>query len=37
MTAFAPRLHRRLGDAGADAILVANPARFYAYPAGALA
>ena len=34
MTAFAPRLSRRLGDAGADAILVANPARFYAYPTG---
>jgi predicted metal-dependent phosphotriesterase family hydrolase len=34
MAAFAPRLRRRLGDAAADAILVANPARFYAYPSG---
>jgi phosphotriesterase-related protein len=34
MTAFAPRLRRRLGDAAADAILVANPARFYAFPSG---
>jgi phosphotriesterase-related protein len=34
MTAFAPRLRRRLGDAGANAILVANPARFYAFPDG---
>jgi len=30
MTAFAPRLRRRLGDAAADRILVANPARLYA-------
>ncbi len=30
MTAFAPRLRRRLGDAGAERILVANPARFFA-------
>ena len=29
---FAPRLRRRIGDAAADAILVANPARFYAMP-----
>ena len=34
MTAFAPRLRRRLGDAAVDAILIANPARFYALPAG---
>jgi 5-phospho-D-xylono-1,4-lactonase len=34
MAAFAPRLRRRLGDAAADAILVANPARFYAFSAG---
>ncbi len=34
MAAFAPRLRRRLGDAAADAILVANPARFYAFPSG---
>ena len=35
MATFAPRLRRRLGDAAADAILVANPARFYAFPTGA--
>jgi phosphotriesterase-related protein len=34
MTTFAPRLRRRLGDAAADAILVANPARFYAFANG---
>jgi predicted metal-dependent phosphotriesterase family hydrolase len=34
MTAFAPRLRRRLGDAAADAILVGNPARFFALPDG---
>ena len=34
MTAFAPRLRRRLGDAAADSILVANPARFYAIANG---
>jgi phosphotriesterase-related protein len=32
MTAFAPRLRRRLGDADAARILVINPARFYAIP-----
>ena len=32
MTAFAPRLRRRLGEDGAHRILVANPARFYALP-----
>ena len=32
MTAFAPRLRRRLGDDGAARILVANPARFYTMP-----
>ena len=32
MTAFAPRLVRRLGEDGAARILVANPARFYAMP-----
>jgi phosphotriesterase-related protein len=32
MTAFAPRLRRRLGDDAAGRILVANPARFYAMP-----
>ena len=30
MTAFVPRLRRRLGDAAADTILVGNPARFFA-------
>lgn len=30
MTAFAPRLRRRLGEDGAGRILVANPARLYA-------
>jgi hypothetical protein len=35
MTAFVPRLRRRLGDAATDRILVANPAAFYAFP-GAL-
>jgi 5-phospho-D-xylono-1,4-lactonase len=34
MTAFAPRLRRRMGDDGAARILVANPARFYAVPDG---
>lgn len=37
MTAFAPRLRRRLGAAAAERILVANPARFYSLaeqPAG---
>ena len=34
MTAFAPRLRRRLGDEATDAILIGNPARFYAFPAG---
>jgi 5-phospho-D-xylono-1,4-lactonase len=29
---FVPRLRRRIGDAMADAILVTNPARFYAFP-----
>ncbi len=33
MTAFVPRLRRRLGDEAADRILVANPARLYAIPA----
>ena len=32
MRAFVPRLRRRLGDAAADRILVANPARLYARP-----
>jgi len=32
MTAFAPRLRRRLGEADAARILVTNPARFYALP-----
>jgi phosphotriesterase-related protein len=32
MTAFAPRLRRRLGDDAAARILVANPARLYALP-----
>jgi phosphotriesterase-related protein len=32
MTAFAPRLRRRLGDAAAERILATNPARFYALP-----
>lgn len=35
MASFAPRLRRRLGEAATDAILVANPARFYAFPTGA--
>jgi phosphotriesterase-related protein len=30
MTTFAPRLRRRLGEAGADRILITNPARLYA-------
>ena len=30
MTAFVPRLRRRLGDAAVERILVANPARLYA-------
>jgi 5-phospho-D-xylono-1,4-lactonase len=34
MAAFVPRLRRRLGDVAADAVLVANPARFYAFPTG---
>jgi predicted metal-dependent phosphotriesterase family hydrolase len=34
MTAFAPRLRRRLGDEAADRILVTNPARLYAIPDG---
>ena len=38
MTAFVPRLRRRLGDEAVDRILVANPARLYAIPgAGAAA
>ncbi len=32
MTAFAPRLRRRLGDEAAHRILVTNPARLYAIP-----
>jgi 5-phospho-D-xylono-1,4-lactonase len=32
MTAFAPRLRRRLGEADAARILATNPARFYAQP-----
>ncbi len=32
MTAFVPRLRRRLGDEAVDRILVANPARLYAIP-----
>ena len=32
MTAFVPRLRRRLGDDAVDRILVANPARLYAIP-----
>ena len=32
MTAFVPRLRRRLGDDATDRILVANPARLYAIP-----
>jgi phosphotriesterase-related protein len=35
MTAFAPRLRRRLGEDGAARILVANPARLYAIAGGA--
>ena len=34
MTAFVPRLRRRLGHAATDAILITNPAQFYAYPHG---
>ena len=37
MTAFVPRLRRRLGDEAVDRILVANPARLYAMPVGACA
>jgi phosphotriesterase-related protein len=37
MTAFAPRLRRRLGEDGAARILVANPARLYAIPTGGAA
>jgi hypothetical protein len=29
---FVPRLRRRIGETATDAILVANPARFYAMP-----
>lgn len=32
MTAFVPRLRRRLGDDAVERILVTNPARFYAMP-----
>ena len=32
MTAFVPRLRRRLGDAAVERILVANPARLFALP-----
>jgi 5-phospho-D-xylono-1,4-lactonase len=32
---FVPRLRRRVGDAATDAILVTNPARFYALPVAA--
>jgi predicted metal-dependent phosphotriesterase family hydrolase len=32
MTAFVPRLRRRLGDAAVERILVENPARLYAMP-----
>jgi len=32
MTAFVPRLRRRMGDAAVDRILVQNPARLYAIP-----
>jgi phosphotriesterase-related protein len=32
MTTFAPRLRRRMGDDAANLILVANPARLYAFP-----
>ena len=32
MTAFVPRLRRRLGDDAVDRILVSNPARLYALP-----
>ena len=35
MSAFAPRLRRRLGDNDADRVLVANPARLYAIAGGA--
>ena len=35
MTTFVPRLRRRLGDDAVARILVANPARLYALPAGA--
>ena len=34
MTAFAPRLRRRLGEDATARILVANPARLYAVPGG---
>ncbi len=34
MTAFVPRLRRRLGDEAVGRILVANPARLYTMPAG---
>jgi len=37
MTAFAPRLRRRLGPEATSRILVANPARFYAMPVDAVA
>jgi len=30
LTTFVPRLRRRIGDPATDAILIANPARFYA-------
>jgi phosphotriesterase-related protein len=30
LTTFVPRLRRRIGDPATDAILVSNPARFYA-------
>jgi phosphotriesterase-related protein len=32
MTTFVPRLRRRLGDKATERILVANPARLYAFP-----
>jgi phosphotriesterase-related protein len=35
MTTFVPRLRRRLGEEAAARILVANPARLYAFPVGA--
>ena len=34
MTAFVPRLRRRLGDEAVDRILVANPARALRDPRG---